>query len=105
MYFFQPRLAPIVVVTFSFLMGSTLALGQTRIAETSAKTKPADMRLFALEDVRPGMKGVARTVFAGSEPEEFGVEFIGVLPGVPTPRQSIIIARLIGSNVDKTGVF
>src|SRR6266536_6141688 len=61
--------------------------------------------LFALEDLRPGMKGTARTVFAGSEPEEFGLEILGILPGFTGPRQSTIIARLSGPNVDKTGVF
>ena len=51
------------------------------------------------------MKGRARTVFAGSEPQEFGVEIIGVLPGFTGPRMSTIIARLSGANVDKTSVF
>src|SRR5215468_3506643 len=62
-------------------------------------------QLFPLEDLKPGMKGTARTVFSGTEPEEFGVEVLGVLPGFPGPRQSAIIARLSGSNVEKTGVF
>lgn len=64
-----------------------------------------DARLFALEDLRPGMKGTASTVFAGKEAQEFGVEILGVLPGFPGPRQSAIIARLSGANVEKTGVF
>src|SRR6266516_2550770 len=64
-----------------------------------------DARLFQLDEVRPGMKGIARTVFAGSETQEFGVEILGVLPGFPGPHQSAIIARLSGSNVEKTGVF
>src|SRR4030095_8622524 len=66
---------------------------------------PSGPQLFALEDIRPGMKGTARTVFSGSGTEEFGVEVLGVLPGFPGPRQSAIIARLTGSNVEKTGVF
>jgi len=66
---------------------------------------PSDARLFQLDELRPGMKGIARTVFAGSETQEFGVEILGVLPGFPGPHQSAIIARLSGSNVEKTGVF
>lgn len=65
----------------------------------------ADNQFFPLEDLRPGMKGIARTVFAGTEPQEFGVEILGVLPGFPAPRQSAIIARLSGANAEKTGVF
>jgi len=67
--------------------------------------QPKAPALFPLEDLRPGMKGTARTVFSGSEAEEFGVEILGVLPGFPGPRQSAIIARLTGANVEKTGVF
>jgi len=51
------------------------------------------------------MKGVARTVFSGTETQEFGVEVLGVLPGFPGPRQSAIIAKLSGPLVDRTGVF
>ncbi len=61
--------------------------------------------LFPLEDLRPGMKGTAKTVFSGSETQEFTVEILGVLPGFPGPRQSAIIGKLSGSNVEKTGVF
>ena len=73
---------------------------------TATKAEPApDARFFPLEDLRPGMKGTARTVFSGTEPQEFSVEILGVLPGFPGPRQSAIIARLSGANVEKTGVF
>jgi hypothetical protein len=65
----------------------------------------SDARLFPLEDLRPGMKGIARTVFSGTEPQEFGVEILGVLPGFPGPHESAIIARLSGANVEKTSVF
>src|SRR2546421_1274058 len=73
--------------------------------QTASAGVSADARLFPLEDVKPGMKGIARTVFKGTEPEEFGVEILGVLPGFPGPHQSAIIARLSGANAEKTGVF
>src|SRR6185295_4345257 len=75
-------------------------------AQQAAPATPTPtIELFPLEDLKPGMKGTARTVFSGSEAQEFGVEVLGVLPGFPGPRQSAIIARLSGPNVDKTGVF
>ncbi len=73
--------------------------------QPAAATTVKGADLFALADLRPGMKGTSRTVFSGTEPEEFGVEILGVLPGFPGPRQSAIIARLSGANVEKTGVF
>lgn len=84
---------------------ATFAVAQKPTAATNSLPKSNAPELFALEDLRPGMKGVARTVFSGSDTQEFGVEILGVLPGFPGPRQSAIIARLSGSNVDRTGVF
>src|SRR5215207_2250839 len=85
---------------------ASLATAQQQGQQSAATTPKLNApELFALEDLRPGMKGTARTVFSGSETEEFGVEILGVLPGFPGPRQSAIIARLTGPNVAKTGVF
>ncbi|MFS8084436.1 MAG: SpoIVB peptidase S55 domain-containing protein, partial [Acidobacteriota bacterium] len=73
--------------------------------KTAAKASDSGAALFPLDELRPGMKGVARTVFVGSEPQEFAVEILGLLPGFTGPRQSTIIAKLSGPGVDKTGVF
>src|SRR5437588_103606 len=83
-----------------------LALGVTGFAQQKSPEAGARKTdFYPLEDIRPGQKGVARTVFSGSEPQEFGVEVLGVLPGFPAPRQSVIIARLSGAQVDRTSVF
>lgn len=83
-----------------------LALQLTGLAQAPA---PGAARkateYYPLEDVRTGQKGVAWTVFAGAEPEEFGLEVLGVLPGFPAPRKSVIIARLSGPQVERTSVF
>ena len=92
---------------FTLLLCAILvALAATMaMAQTADIAPPKAPELFPLEDLRPGMKGTAKTVFSGSGTEEFGVEILGVLPGFPGPRQSAIIARLSGGNVEKTGVF
>ena len=85
-----------------------MSLCMTTFAQQATVARAAsspDPRLFPLEDLRPGMKGTSWTVFSGTEPEEFGVEILGVLPGYPAPRQTAILARLSGKNVDRTGVF
>src|SRR5215831_5030645 len=86
------------------LFGIPQAQAQTKV-RFDKNSPVGSSALFPLEEVRPGLKGTARTVFSGSEPEEFGVEILGVLDGFTGPRQSTIIAKLSGSNVDKTGVF
>ena len=58
-----------------------------------------------LEQVRPGMKGHGMSVFQGSKPERFEVEVLGTLKGMPNPKQAIVIARLSGPLVERTGVF
>jgi hypothetical protein len=96
----------IFAVSFSLvLVLSALAISVSAQKSSASVGNQPDARLFPLEDVKPGMKGVARTVFSGTEAEEFGVEILGVLPGFPGPRQSAIIARLSGANAERTGVF
>lgn len=92
-----------VIGLILLVSSSSLVLGQVKLQ--SASTRSNGTALFALEDLKPGMKGVARTVFSGSEPQEFGLEILGVLNGYTGPRQSTIIAKLNGPNVDRTGVF
>ena len=89
------------------LVLALLALSAQVSAQKAGATSaaPADSRFFPLEDLKPGMKGIGRTIFSGTEVEEFNVEILGVLPGFPAPRQSAIIARLSGANAERTGVF
>ncbi len=63
-----------------------------------------NQQFFPLRDIRPGMHGVGRTVFQGERVEEFQVEILGVLQNV-APKQSIILARLSGGPLERTGVM
>ena len=64
-----------------------------------------DSDLMSVDQVRPGMKGYGLTVFSGTTPERFEVEVLGVLTGVPNPKQQTVLARLGGPAIDRTGVF
>src|SRR5262245_38750525 len=62
-------------------------------------------QFFPLEDIKPGMKAVGRTIFQGGQTEEFGVEILGVLQGLTSsPKRSVIIMRLTGPLTDRSGV-
>ncbi len=67
----------------------------------AAQPTPA---LMPLSEIKPGMSGTGRTVFAGGQVEEFQVEILGIMENVG-PRQSIILARLSGGPLQKTGVL
>jgi len=99
--FFPLFLTAIVIASLGGVVAAQKVIAQKPAGDVQLK----GVALFPLEDLRPGMKGTARTVFSGTETQEFGVEILGVIPGYPGPRQSAIIARLSGANVEKTGVF
>lgn len=61
-------------------------------------------QFFLVSQVRPGMKGVGRTIFQGNKIEDFQVELIGVLKNVLGPKQDAILAKLSGPAVAQTGV-
>ncbi len=59
---------------------------------------------FPLEQVKPGLKGYGKTTFEGNQVEQFEFEVLGVLKNVG-PKQDMILARLTGEKVERTGVF
>ena len=71
---------------------------------TAASLAAAEPAFFPLKDLRAGMHATGRTVFAGEKVEEFQVEILGVLEN-SGPKQSIILARLSGGPLEKTGVM
>ena len=95
----------------SLLLLTAFVLSMFSLVSAQEKTTPVAYKtvgghaILPVDELRPGMKGVARTVFSGSGSEEFAVEIIGVLPSFNGPRQSLIIGKLSGENVAKTGVF
>jgi hypothetical protein len=61
-------------------------------------------KIMPLDQVQPGMQGVAYTVFQGTQPESMGVEVLGVLKDVNGPKGDVILVRLHGAKVEYTGV-
>jgi hypothetical protein len=81
---------------------SFVALALATLAWTAL---PASTSLMPLDEVKPGMAGVGRTVFAGTDLDEFKVHILGVLKNVQGPRRSLILARLEGGPLPDTGVI
>ena len=68
-------------------------------------TPSAQTTTLPLDEVRPGMVGIGRTVFAGTELEDFKVHVLGVMRNVIGPKRSLILARLEGGPLARTGVI
>ena len=66
---------------------------------------PAQSKTFPVDELRPGMLGVGRTVFEGDRLDEFEVRIIGVLRNVIGPRRDLILARLDGGPLANAGVI
>jgi hypothetical protein len=62
-------------------------------------------RYMSVDEVRPGMFGVGRTVFEGDRIEEFKVQLLGVLRNTNGPRRNMVLARLEGGPLAATGVI
>jgi hypothetical protein len=65
---------------------------------------PATTALMPLEEIKPGMVGTGRTVFEGTELQDFKVHVLGILRNVQGPRRNLILARLEGGPLANTGV-
>ena len=75
------------------------------IAAAPAARGQDDAKFFPLSEIRPGLKGVGRTIFEGEKIEEFQVEFLGVLKNAIGPKHDVILARLSGGPLENTGVI
>jgi len=76
----------------------------TTVLGLSLAASAAAVDVFPLADVEPGLRGIGKTVFEGERVEEFEVEILGVLDNVG-PKQSIILGRLSGGPLARTGVM
>jgi len=83
---------------FLALLAVSLAAGpRSARADDSPATIP-------ITDIKPGMKGVAYTIFQGDQVEKVDLEVIGVLHNAVGPQLDVILVRLLGDKVQQTGV-
>jgi hypothetical protein len=76
-----------VVLLVSVLSWSTLGLA---------------VEIFPLEGIRPGLRGIGKTVIAGNTIEDFDVEVLGLVPQSP-PLSNLILIKVSGGVIDKAG--
>jgi len=89
---------------FRRLLFALVALTVGVIVAPAARAAGDQPQILPLDQVKPGMKGLAYTIFAGDKIEPFDVEVIGILPNLMGPKQSIILVQLHGDKAEHTGV-
>ncbi len=84
--------------------GIPLALVSLLALLVTPPSAAAGASTMPVSEIRPGMKGVGRTVFTSDRIETFQVDIIGVMPKVAIGRD-LILARLSGGPLAHTGVI
>jgi hypothetical protein len=92
----QKLLIPVTLFGVAFLC--SLAIPASPSA--GGKATPC----WRVEDLRRGMKGHGRTVMKGTTVETFQAEVLGVMKNT-SPGRDLVLARLSGLNLEKTGVI
>jgi hypothetical protein len=65
----------------------------------------ADTPQMPISEIRPGMVGIGRTVFTGTQVQEFKAHILGVIENVIGTQRNLILARLEGGPLAETGVI
>jgi hypothetical protein len=81
----------VFLLTLFFIMAFGLS------ADETSKT-------FPLDQVHPGLKGVAYTIFTGDEVEKVDLVVLGVLHNALGPKQDVILVQLLGEKAEHSGV-
>ena len=72
------------------------AVPEAEVPGMTVPPKAGPVQIFPESDIKPGMKGIAWTVFQGSVPEAVPIEIIGVWQNAWGPKQDIIVAKMTG---------
>lgn len=97
---------------FNFAVRAVMPLAAALLLAAPQAASPADhaaampqgaLPTISISEVQRGQQGYGLSVFAGTEPERFDVEVIGIMRNV-SPDISYILARLTGKGLEKSGV-
>lgn len=92
------RLRPLAVGAVCVALLGMIA--PATLAQTSGYFDPDTM--MSIEEMQPGLRGVCRTVFQGSEITEFNVEIVRVLRNFEGPAEMVLFRVLDGPLIDRT---
>ena len=86
------RALAFLVLTSGFLF----AADHSTPVDGAVPPKAGKVEFFPEENLKPGMHGIAWTVFSGNEPEQVPVEIVGIWKSAWGPKQDIIVGKLTG---------
>src|SRR5208282_827862 len=85
-----------------FVLVSVLALFALPVrAQVRAGDGP---QTIPVSEIKPGMKGVAYTIFEGDQVEKIDLVVLGVLENALGPKEDVILVQLLGDRAEHNGV-
>src|SRR5215510_7334133 len=84
---------------------AVLSAAVVSVAVLGLPALQADTPQMPISDIRPGMIGIGRTVFSGTQVEEFLATVLGVIENVIGTQRNLILAKLEGGPLAQTGVI
>jgi hypothetical protein len=102
----HPSIAALALAASALVILPVAAATETAAAPATPPdaATPVEVPALPIDDVERGAKGYGLSVFAGTDPVRFDVEILGVVRNLH-PDTSIILARLSGQGLEKSGVF
>ncbi|HKI06059.1 MAG TPA: SpoIVB peptidase S55 domain-containing protein [Thermoanaerobaculia bacterium] len=97
------RAALLLTAAWLFTAPAAFAASAPAASATNADIPAGALPTIPIAEIQRGQKGYGLSVFAGTEPERFDVEVIGVMRNI-SPDVSYILARLTGKDLEKSGV-
>jgi len=88
----------------SFSLLPALITGLFLLPSSTSLAGPKPEGYWNVDEIRTGMKGQGRTVMKGTKLEIFDAEVLGVLKNT-SPGRDMVLCRLSGLNLDKTGII
>jgi hypothetical protein len=80
-----------------------LALSAISIGRAGA-SEPDPKSYWSTSQIKPGMKGIGKTVMTGTKLEQFEAEVLGVMRDV-SPGRDMVLCRLKGCNLEHAGII
>jgi len=78
---------------------AAIALPLFAVDSPMPRPKAGKAEIMRLGEIKPGMKGIAWTVFQGAEAEPVPIEIIGLQKNMWGPKQDIIVAKMGGKAI------
>jgi hypothetical protein len=77
----------------------------TFLCLTSSAIELDTSKFMTVDQIKPGMKGIGKTVFSGTKIEEFQIEVLDIAKNVANLRSDVIWVMCSGGPLEETGVI